>query len=90
MIREILERLGFSSAVPTYLMGTCCINSLDEIAYLDGIDDVDTSIKGITNPGGTMITGAGVTSVTSRKNGIPVSMRAVANLNICVYFLKHM
>jgi hypothetical protein len=32
----------------------------------------------------------GVTAVTSRNNGIPVSIRAVANLKLCVYYLKHM
>jgi hypothetical protein len=30
-IRKILERLGFSEAVATYLTGTCGIDSLDEI-----------------------------------------------------------
>jgi hypothetical protein len=90
MIREILERLVFSSAAATYLTGICGINSLDEIAYLDGVDDVDTTIKGVTNPGGTVTTVTGVTAVTSRKNGIPVSIRAVANLKLCVYYLKHM
>jgi hypothetical protein len=46
----MLERLGFSSAAVTDLTGTCGINSLDEIAYLDGDDDADTTIKGVTNP----------------------------------------
>jgi hypothetical protein len=30
-----------------YLTVTCGIDSLDEIAYLDGIDDIDTTIKGV-------------------------------------------
>jgi ribosomal protein S5 len=51
-IRKILELLGFSEAVATYLTGTCGIDSLDEIAYLDGIEDVYTTIKGVTNPEG--------------------------------------
>jgi hypothetical protein len=74
----------------TYLTGTCGINSLDEIAYLNGIDDVDTTIKRVMNPGGTVTTGTGITAVTSCKNGIPVSIRSVANLKLCVYYLKHM
>jgi hypothetical protein len=86
----MLERLGFSSAAATYLTGTCGINSLDDIAYLDGIDDVDTTIKGVTNPVGTVTTGTRVTVVTSRNNVIPVSIRVVANLKLCVYYLKHM
>jgi hypothetical protein len=89
-IRTMLERLGCSEATATYLTGTCEIDSLDEIAYLDGIEDVDTTIKGVTNPGGTVTTGEGTTRVTSRNNGIPVSIRAVDNLKICVYYLKHM
>jgi hypothetical protein len=89
-IGTMLERLGFSAAAVTYLTGTCGINSLDEIAYLDGIGGVDITIKGVTNMGGTVTTGMRVTSVTSRKNGIPVSIRTVANLKLCVYYLKHM
>jgi hypothetical protein len=86
----MLERLGFSDAAVAYLTGTCGIASLDEIAYLDGIDDIDTTIKGVTNPGGTVTTGEGTTRVTSHNNGIPVSIRTVANLKLCVYYLKHM
>jgi hypothetical protein len=89
-IRTMFERLGFSEAAATYLTGTCGIDSLDEIAYLDGIKDVYTTIKGVTNPGGTVTTGEGTSRATSRNNGIPVSIRAEANLKICVYYLKHM
>jgi hypothetical protein len=89
-IRKMLERLGFSEAAANYLTGTCGIDSLDEIAYLDGIEDVDTTIKGVTNPVGTVKTGEGTSRVTSRNNGIPISIRAVANLKLCVYYLKHM
>jgi hypothetical protein len=53
------------------------------------IDGVDTTIKGVTNPGGMVTTGMGVTAVTSSNNVIPVSIRAVSNLKICVYYLKH-
>jgi hypothetical protein len=88
--RNMLERLGLSASTATYLTGTCGINSLEDIAYLDGMDDVSTTIKGITNQGGTMTTGTGVTAVTLRNNGIAVSIRAVANLKLCVYYLKHM
>jgi hypothetical protein len=88
-IMTMLERLGFSESAATYT-GTCGIDSLDEIAYLDGIEDVDTTIKGVTNPGGTVTTGTGTTRVTSRNSGIPVSITEVANLKLCVYYLKHM
>jgi hypothetical protein len=51
---------------------------------------VDTMIKGVTNPGGTVTTGEGTTRFTARNNGIPVSIRAVDSLKLCVYYLKHM
>jgi hypothetical protein len=86
----MLERLGFSDAAAAYLTGASGIDFLDEIAYLDGIDDIDTTIKGVTNPGGTVTTGEGTNRVTSHNNGIPVSVRVVANLKLCVYYLKHM
>jgi hypothetical protein len=89
-IKKMLERLGFSDAAATYLIGTCVVDSLGEIAYLDANEDVDAMIKGVTNPGGTVTTGEGTSRVTSRNNGIPVSIRAVANLKRCVYCLKHM
>jgi hypothetical protein len=89
-IRTMLQRFGFSEAAATYLTGTCGIDSLDEIAYLDGIEVVYTAIKGVTNPGGTVTTGEGTSRLTLRNNGIPVSIRAVANLKLCVYYLKYM
>jgi hypothetical protein len=72
-IRTMLERLGFSESAATYLTGTCGIDPLGEIAYLDGSEDVDTMIKGVTNPAGTVTTGEGTARPTSRNNGIPVS-----------------
>jgi hypothetical protein len=89
-ISTMLQRFGFSDTAVTYLTGTYGMDSLDEIAYLDGIDDVDTMIKGVTNPGGTVTTGEGTSRVTSRNNGIPVSVRAVASPKLCIYYLKHM
>jgi hypothetical protein len=73
----------------TDLTGASGIDSLDEIRYFDGIDDIDSTIKGVTNPGGTVTTGEGTHRVTLRNNGIPVSIRAVLNLKILVYYLKH-
>jgi hypothetical protein len=89
-IRTVLERLGFSQATKTYLTVTCGIYSLDDIAYLDGIDDVDMMIKGFMNPGGTVMTGSGARAVNSHNNGIHVSVRAVTDLKLCVYCLRHM
>jgi hypothetical protein len=82
----MLQRFGFSDAAAIYLTGTCGIDSLDEIFCLDGIDDGDTTIKGVTNPGGTVTMGYGTSRFTSRNNGIPVSIRAVANLKLCICY----
>jgi hypothetical protein len=66
------------------------VDSLGEITYLDANEDVDAMIKGVTNPGGMVTPGEGTSRVTSRKNGIHVSIREVASLKLCVYCLKHM
>jgi hypothetical protein len=89
-IKTMLERLGFSDAAAAYLTGASGIDLLDEIRYLDGIDDIDSTIKGVTNPGGTVTTGTGTIRFNSRNHGIPVSIRAVVNLKLLVYYLKHM
>jgi hypothetical protein len=73
-----------------YLTRDCGIDSLEGIAYLDGEGDAVTTIKGVTSPGGTVTGGTGTSAVTSLSNMIPVSIRAVANLKLCVYYLKHM
>jgi hypothetical protein len=74
----------------TYLTGTCGIDSLEEIVYLDGVDNVDTTIKVVIIPGETVTTSSGTIAVTQCNNGIHVAIRAVANLKLCVYYLKHM
>jgi hypothetical protein len=86
----MLERLGFSDAAVDYLTGASGIDSLDEIRFFDGIDVIDSTINGVPNPRVTVTKGTGSSMVTSRSNGIPVSIRAVANLKLLVYYLKHM
>jgi hypothetical protein len=87
--RTAVELLRFSDAVVAYLTRDCDIDSLKEIAYLDGDDDVENTIKGATSPGGMVHIWTGTKAVTSRNNGIPILIRAVANLKLCVYYLKH-
>jgi hypothetical protein len=67
-----IERLGFSYAAASYLAGTCGIDPLDEITSLDGIDDVDITIKGAVNPGVTEISVTVSTAITSLNNIITV------------------
>jgi hypothetical protein len=55
----MLEGLGFSDAVAAYLTKDCGIDSLKEIAYLDGDNDVEKTIKGVTSLGGTLTVGTG-------------------------------
>jgi hypothetical protein len=88
--KTLLECTGFSVAAETYLTRDYSIDSLEEIAYWDGESDVDTTIKGVTSPGGTLTVGSRTAAVTSRNNGIPVSIRDVANLRLCIYYLRHM
>jgi hypothetical protein len=74
-IKSMLERLGYSEAASAYLIGTCGVDSLCEIAYLDVNEDVDAMIKGVNNPGETVTTVEVSSRVTSRNNLIHVSIR---------------
>jgi hypothetical protein len=47
-------------------------------------------IKGVRSQRRKLTTGSVSTSVTSCKNGIPVSIMDAANLKLCVYYMKHM
>jgi hypothetical protein len=73
-LKMMLERLGFSRDAATYLTSGCGIDSLEEIAYLDSEDNVDTKIKDVTSLVGTVTTGSGsgATSDTLCQNCIPV------------------
>jgi hypothetical protein len=63
-INTMLERLGFIDSAAAYLTRASGIDSMDEIRYLDGIDDIESTIKGVTNPGGTVTTGEGTNRFT--------------------------
>jgi hypothetical protein len=83
--KTTLERLGFSNVAAAYFTRGCGIDSLKEISYLDGDNNVENTIKGVSSLGGTVTVGTGTIAVTSHKNGILVSIRDVANLKLCVY-----
>jgi hypothetical protein len=88
--QTIVERLGFSDSAAGYLTRDCGIDSMPEVAYSDGEDDVENTIKGVTSPGWAVTVGTWSSTVTFCNNGIPVSIGAVANLKLCVYYLKYM
>jgi hypothetical protein len=78
------------TSAAVYTKSYCAYDSLEEVAYLDGEDDVKTMIKRVTCPGGTVTVGTGSTGFTPPNNVIPFFIRAEANMNLCVYYLKHM
>jgi hypothetical protein len=80
----MLDRLGFSDEAEAYLMMDCGIDSMQKGGHFDGDDYVENTIKGVTSPRGTVLVGNGRSAVKSRNNGIPVSIRAVSNLKLCV------
>jgi hypothetical protein len=65
------------------------VDSLDEVKWMDGEDDVENMIKRVNRPGGTFTVGSGNHAVTTPTVGLQVSLRAENNLKLCVYFLKH-
>jgi hypothetical protein len=88
-------RLGLSTEAANYLTRDADIGTLEEIAYLDGKDDVDSIIKRLSRPGGSTTVGTGSNEVTMHHAGYAVSVtakakaKAKANLKLCVVYLKH-
>jgi hypothetical protein len=88
-IKIMLVRLGFSMEAANYLPRDAAIITLEEIAYLDRKDDVDSIIKILNRPCGSTIFGTGSNAVTTPHAGYAVSVSAEANLKLCVFYLKH-
>jgi hypothetical protein len=89
-IEKILERIGFTREAAGYMTRTCKVDSLDEVKWMDGEDDVENMIKWVNRPGGTFTVVYGADAVTTPNVGLQVSLCAENNLKLCVYFLKHM
>jgi hypothetical protein len=68
----------------------CNMDSLDEVKWIDGEDDVENMIKRVNLPGGTHTVGTETEAVTTPNVGLKLSLRAEKNLKLCVYYLKHM
>jgi hypothetical protein len=89
-IATMLERIGFTREAAGYMMRACNVDSLDEVKWMDGEDDVENMIKRANGPGGTNTVGTGNEAVTTPNVGFKVYLRAENNLKLCVYSLKHM
>jgi hypothetical protein len=61
----ILVRLGFTLDAAGYLTRDAGIGSLEDIAYLDGKNDVEIIIKRLNRPCGSTTFGTGDNAVTS-------------------------
>jgi hypothetical protein len=89
-IATIMESLGFTWGSAGYMTRACNVDSLDEVKWMDGEDDVKNTIKRLNRPGGTLTVGYGIYTVTTPNVGLQISLRAENNLKLCVYFLQHM
>jgi hypothetical protein len=88
-IEIMLERLGFTREAAGYTTRACNVDSLDEVKWMDGEDDVGYMIKQVNRPGGAVTVSTGNEAATTPNAGLQVSLRAENNLKLCVYFLKH-
>jgi hypothetical protein len=89
-IAKMLERLGFTQEVEGYMIRACNVDSLDEVKWMDGEDDVENMIKRVNRPDGTFTVGSGIDAVKTSNVGLQVSLRDDNHLKLCIYFLKHM
>jgi hypothetical protein len=84
-VNTMLVRLEFSTESENYLTRDADIESLEEISYLDGNDDVESIIKILNHPGGSTTVGSGSNAVTAPHDGYTLSSRDEANLKLCVF-----
>jgi hypothetical protein len=89
-IAKILESLGLTRETAGYTTQACNVDSLDEVKWMDGEDDVENMIKRVNHPVGTDTFIDGTEALTPTTVGLQVSLRAENNLKLCVYYLKHM
>jgi hypothetical protein len=78
-IATMLERLGFTREAAGDMTRACNVDSLDEVKWMDGEDDVENMIKRVNRPGYTNTIGTVTEAVTS--------LRAENNLKLCAYYL---
>jgi hypothetical protein len=84
-----MVRSGVTLDTSTYLTRDAGIESLEEIVYLDGKNDLETIIKRLDRPCGSANVGTGSSTVTTPHDGYGISFRAESNLKLCVFYLKH-
>jgi hypothetical protein len=58
----------------------CNVDSLDELKWMDGEDDVENMITRVNRPGGISTVGSGNDAVTTPTVGLQVSLIAENNL----------
>jgi hypothetical protein len=77
-------RIGLTREAAGYMTRACNVDSLDEVKWMDGEDDVENMIKLVNRPGGTFTVGYDNDDMTTPNVGLQVSLRAENNLKLCV------
>jgi hypothetical protein len=72
----MLERLGFTRESSGYMTRACNADSLDEVKWMDGEDNVENMIKRVNRPGGTFTVVSANDAVTTPNVVLQVSLRA--------------
>jgi hypothetical protein len=68
----MLERIGFTREASGYMTRACNVDSLDEVKWMDGEDDVENMIKRVNRPGGISTVGYSNDAVQTLNVGLQV------------------
>jgi hypothetical protein len=74
-LAKIIEHRGLTHDAAGYMTRACNVDSLDEVKWMDGEDDVENMIKRVNRPGGTKAVGTENEAVTTPNVGLQVSLR---------------
>ena len=87
-INEMYERLGFTAQAARLISGAQGMDDLAELGLLTD-KEVDALCKLVRSPGGMVPNPAGRAGATMIAPGYAISMRAITNLKLACYFIRH-
>ena len=87
-INQMYQNLGFTAQASTLLSGAQGMDDIDELSLLTDVE-VDALCKLVRSPGGTVPNPAGRAGATMAAPGCVISMRAITNLKLACYFVRH-
>ena len=87
-MNNMYQRLGFTATAAGLLSGAQGMDDISELSLLTD-SEVDALTKLVRHPGGMVANPAGRAGAQIPAPGCGISMRAITNLKLACYFIRH-